>query len=188
VNVKEIGSSRLKSLAAEALLLSPPSPAQCPSRPVRSLPATMEDLAGLSFTATSSSSSTAPKPAPANQTGFPPPPQMPTYHSPVPSRTIPPNYYTALGSNGAPKHTTSATSKLRVKPDSFASLSSFAGISSAQTGESTSLEAQRLARERERREAADVERRKLDLHFGADEFWERQSRANTPKIIATSET
>jgi hypothetical protein len=51
------------------------------------------------------------------------------------------------------------------------------------------LEAQRLARERERREAAEAEKRKLELHFGAEEFWEKQqSRGGTPQIVATTET
>jgi hypothetical protein len=68
-------------------------------------------------------------------------------------------------------------------------LSSFAGISTGQRGGNASLEAQRLARERERREAAEAEKRKLELHFGADEFWEKQqSRGGTPQIVTTSET
>jgi hypothetical protein len=74
--------------------------------------------------------------------------------------------------------------------DSFASLSAFSGIStiragSATSGSGTSLEQQRLQRERERREVAEKEKRDIELHFGADEFWEKHSRQNTPTIITT---
>jgi len=151
----------------------------------------MEDLAGLNFTSIPSSSSSPaappPKSVPGNQSRFSPSAaRQPTYISPVPSRGVSPNYYSSIISNGTPK--APVASQPSVKHDSFASLSFLSGISSAQKGGDTSLDAQRLAKERERKEAADAEQRKLELQFGADEFWERQSRGNTPKIIATSET
>jgi hypothetical protein len=44
---------------------------------------------------------------------------------------------------------------------------------------------QRLAKEKERREAMEKEKRDMDKHFGAEEFWEKHSRQNTPSIVTT---
>jgi hypothetical protein len=145
----------------------------------------MEDLAGLNF---SSSASSQPKSAPPNQTQFP---QNSTttsanYISPIPSRG---NYtISASQSNGTTSSNTSIPrTSSTSKPDSFASLSAFSGISSrqGQNNANTTLEQQRLAKERERKETLDKEKRNLDMHFGANEFWEKHSRANTPTITTT---
>jgi hypothetical protein len=72
------------------------------------------------------------------------------------------------------------------KTDSFASLSAFSGISRVGVATSNAtLEQQRLAREKERRDKLEREKKDIDLHFGADEFWEKHSRQNTPTIITT---
>ena len=140
----------------------------------------MEDLAGLNF---SFSTSSKPKSDPPNQTRFPQNTTT-TYVSPIPSRGLSPNYsnISSPQSNGGsiPRSTT--------KPDSFASLSAFSGISSSRQGgqvSNASLEQQRIEKERERREALEKEKRNLDLHFGANEFWEKHSRQGTPTITTT---
>jgi hypothetical protein len=148
----------------------------------------MEDLAGLNF---SSSASSQPKSAPPNQTQFP---QNSTttsanYISPIPSRGISPNYTISPSqSNGTTSSNTSIPrSSSTSKPDSFASLSAFSGIISrqGQNNANTTLEQQRLAKERERKETLDKEKKKLDMHFGANDFWEKHSRTNTPTITTT---
>src|SRR5271170_7937579 len=142
----------------------------------------MEDLAGLTF---SSSASSQPKSAPSNQSSrFP---QSTTtsanYISPIPSRGIPPNYSISTShSNGATSSNASIPrSSSTSKPDSFASLSAFSSRQ-GQNNSNTTLEQQRLAKERERKEKLDKQKRDLDIHFGADEFWEKHSRTNTPTI------
>jgi len=148
----------------------------------------MEDLAGLNF---SSSASSQPKSAPPNQTRFP---QNTTttsanYISPIPSRGISPNYSISPShSNGTTSSNASIPrSSSMSKPDSFASLSAFSGISSrqGQNNANTTLEQQRLAKERETKEKLDKQKRDLDMHFGANEFWEKHSRTNTPTITTT---
>ena len=145
----------------------------------------MEDLAGLNFT-TSSSSSSQPKSAPPNQSRFPQ--STTTFAAPVPSRGISSNYHPANLRNNTPngntaKTTTTTTSS---KIDSFAALSAFSGISRVSPSSSNaSLEQQRLAKEKERREAIEKEKRDMQMHFGADEFWEKHSRQNTPTITTT---
>jgi hypothetical protein len=139
----------------------------------------MEDLAGLNF----SSSNTQPKSAPPNQTRFPQ--STTTFANPIPSRGLSPNYGIGLPrpSNGS---TAAASRNAAVsKPDSFASLSAFSGITRTGPPSNATLEQQRLAREKERREALEKEKRDLDKHFGAEEFWEKHSRQNTPTIITT---
>jgi len=140
----------------------------------------MEDLTGLNFTP---SLSTQPKSDPGNQTPLPP---HRDYVSPIPSRSFSPNYNIPLSqSNGGPKGSlphNSTASKL----DSFASLSAISGITRQHAQNlNASLEQQRLAREKEKRDALEKEKRDLDLHFGADEFWEKHSRQNTPSITTT---
>jgi hypothetical protein len=132
----------------------------------------MEDLAGLNFSAAT------PKSAPPNQTRFP---QHTAYISPVPSRG---NYGVALPSttNGNGSISRSSSSS---KPDSFASLSAFSGITRADQQSNASLEQQRLAKEKERREAQEKEKQKMEMHFGANEFWEKHSRQGTPSITTT---
>ncbi len=140
----------------------------------------MEDLAGLNF---SSSSSSQPKSVPPNQSRLP---QNTTtnYISPIPSRGLSPNYINISASQSNSGSLPRSTSK----PDSFASLSAFSGISSSrQSGQASnaSLEQQRLAKEKEMREALKKEKRNLDIHFGDDEFWEKHSRQATPTITTT---
>ena len=141
----------------------------------------MEDLAGLNFSSPTSSSQQ-PKSAPPNQSRFPQ--NTTTFAAPVPSRGISPNYHLAnLRSNIANGNAKpSATSS---KGDSFAALSAFSGISRANPSSNASLEQQRMAREKERREAIEKEKRDMQMHFGADEFWEKHSRQNTPTITTT---
>jgi hypothetical protein len=142
----------------------------------------MEDLAGLSFSPPAASSSSPPKSAPPNQSRFPA--GTTTFASPIPSRGVSPNYH--LGSltnkvpNGNAKPATASS-----KADSFASLSAFSGLSRVSPSPSTSLEQQRLAREKERRDALEKERLNMQTHFGAEEFWEKHSRQNTPTITTT---
>lgn len=134
----------------------------------------MEDLAGLNFSSNSQSKSTLP-----NQTRFP---QNPTYVSPIPSRGFSPNYTIApTRTNGGTTPRSAATSK----QDSFAALSAFSGISRPAQSSNASLEQQRIAKEKERKEALEKEKRNLDMHFGADEFWEKHSRQGTPSITMT---
>lgn len=139
----------------------------------------MEDLAGLNFSFPNSSQ---PKSAPPNQTRLPQNTTT-TYISPIPSRGQSPNYNIippSQSNGGSVQRNTS-------KPDSFASLSAFSGISLSRQGgqvSNASLEQQRLAKERERREALE-EKRDLDRHFGADEFWNKHSRQGTPTITTT---
>jgi len=73
------------------------------------------------------------------------------------------------------------------KPDSFASLTAFSGIKGTHQVAQGSLEQQRLAREKEKREASEKEKKNLDLHFGDNnnEFWEKHSRTATPTITTT---
>lgn len=144
----------------------------------------MEDLAGLNFSSTSSQ----PKSAPPNQTRFPQSTSSANYISPIPSRGISPNYSISTShSNGSTSHASIPRSSSISKPDSFASLSAFSGISSrqGQNNATTTLEQQRLAKERERNETLEKQKRDLDMHFGATEFWEKHSRTNTPTITTT---
>ncbi len=141
----------------------------------------MEDLAGLNFSSPSSASSQ-PKSAPPNQSRFPQ--NTTTFAAPVPSRGLSPNYHLAnLRTNVA--HVDASKQTTSTKSDSFASLSAFSGISRASPSSNASLEQQRLAREKERREAIEKEKRDMQTHFGADEFWEKHSRQNTPTITTT---
>lgn len=69
-------------------------------------------------------------------------------------------------------------------------MSAFSGISSTRAGAAAgggggTLEQQRLERERLRREEEEKQKRDVELHFGAEEFWERHSGMNTPTIITT---
>ena len=147
----------------------------------------MEDLAGLTFTPSSAPNSQ-PKSAPPNQTRFPQ--NTPTTYAPIPSRGAP-NYNLNLSRvpQQPPNPTTTTQQNVSAKSDSFASLSAFSGITrqgqGAVTTNNTTLEQQRLAREKERREKVEKEKKDIDLHFGADEFWEKHSRQNTPTIITT---
>lgn len=152
----------------------------------------MEDLAGLNFSSPSSSttSSSQPKSAPPNQTRFhPQSTSSANYISPIPSRGTSANYsILASHSNGTTSNASIPRSSSTSKPDSFASLSAFSGISGQRQGQhnaTTTLEQQRLAKERERRENLEKQKRDLDVHFGANEFWEKHSRTNTPTITTT---
>jgi hypothetical protein len=133
----------------------------------------MEDLVGLNF------STATPKSAPPNQTRFS---QNASYIiSPVPSRG---NYGVALppttnGNGSIPQ------SSLSSKPDSFALLSAFSGITRVEQQSNASLEQQRLAKKKERREAQEKEKQKMEMNFGANEFWEKHSRQGTPSIART---
>jgi hypothetical protein len=133
----------------------------------------MEDLAGLNF-----SSPAQPKSAPSNQTRFP---QNTNYVSPTPSRGLSPNYSVAAQMNGNTKGSASQSSSA-TKPDSFASLSAFSGLTRQGQNSNTSLEQQRLEKEKEKQEALEKQKRDLDMHFGANEFWEKHSRQGTPTI------
>src|SRR5579859_1354416 len=144
----------------------------------------MDDLAGLNF---SSHPPIQPKSAPPNQTRFPQN-NAPKYITPVSSSRAPTSSNYAIGNlrtttstinSATPKQATGA------KTDSFASLSAFSGISRPSQSGNATLEQQRLAREKERREAAEAEQRKMDMHFGANEFWEKHSRQATPTITTT---
>jgi len=139
----------------------------------------MEDLAGLNF---SGNPSNQPKSAPPTQTRFP---QSTNYISPTPSRA---NYHIGpTQSNGGTKSSAQRNlSPSTLKPDSFASLSAFSGIKGTQLS-NASLEQQRLAKEKEKREALEKEKKNLDMHFGDNEFWEKHSRTATP-IITTTDT
>src|SRR5579862_5580974 len=145
----------------------------------------MEDLTGLTFTP--SAPNTQPKSAPPNQTRFPQ--NTPTTYAPIPSRGTP-NYNLNLHLSRPQQQSvnTAAVPQRNVssKTDSFASLSAFSGISRVGvTTNNATLEQQRLAREKERRDKLEREKKDIDLHFGADEFWEKHSRQNTPTIITT---
>ena len=145
----------------------------------------MEDLTGLTFTP-SSTPNTQPKSAPPNQTRFPQ--NTPTY-APIPSRGTP-NYNLNLHLPRPQQQSvnTAAVPQRNVssKTDSFASLSAFSGIiRSGVTTSNATLEQQRLAKEKERRDKLEKEKKDIDLHFGADEFREKHSRQNTPTIITT---
>jgi len=145
----------------------------------------MEDLAGLNF---STSTPSQPKSAPPNQARSPPATSA-NYISPIPSRGMPPNYaISASPSNGSRSTSFLPRNPSNSKPDSFASLSAFSGIGArhGQMNANTTLEQQRLAKERERKEKLDKEKRDLDMHFGANEFWEKHSRTNTPTITTTN--
>jgi len=139
----------------------------------------MEDLAGLNF---SGNPPAQPKSAPPNQTRFP---QNTTYASPTPSRA---NYHIGLAqSNGGTKPPGQRNvSTSNSKQDSFASLSAFSGIKGTQHL-NASLEQQRWAKEKEKRETLEREKKNLDMHFGDNDFWEKHSRTATP-IITTTDT
>jgi hypothetical protein len=64
-------------------------------------------------------------------------------------------------------------------------LSAFSGITRIDQQHNASLQQQRLAKEKEQREAQEREKKKMDMHFGADEFWEKHSRQGTPSITTT---
>ena len=138
----------------------------------------MEDLAGLNFSGSSPSQS-----QPSNQTNnFK---QNVNYLSPIPSRELMPNYNIVINkTNGAAKGPIlrSSSSGSSPKPDSFASLSAFAGITRQGQISNLSLEQQRIVSEREKKEALEKDKRDLDLHFGDNDFWERHSRQGTPAI------
>ena len=143
----------------------------------------MEDLAGLNFSVTPQPQST-----PPNQTRSPHN-QATNYVSPIPSRGgLSPNYMIASSSNGGSlPHDNGTTPATKHKIDSFASLSAFSGISTRQPASlsNASLEQQRLAKEKEKKSALEKEKQNLDIHFGADEFWEKHSRQRTPSIVTT---
>ena len=159
----------------------------------------MEDLAGLTFSP--SPSTIQPKSAPPNQSRFPqnttnpPPPATTTTYAPIPSRTSPNynafNLRTQVPQTTAPTLTGQQQKASAGGRDSFAALSAFSGITTTRAGAAAggggggTLEQQRLERERLRREAEEKQKRDVDLHFGAEEFWERHSGMNTPTIITT---
>jgi hypothetical protein len=140
----------------------------------------MEDLEGLNF-------STAPEPksTPPNQTPFQQ--NQANYANPLPSRLgFSPNYMiTPTSKSGSVPHTSGTTTANNQKLDSFASLSAFSGIARPGSLSNASMEQQRLAKEKEKREALEREKRSLNMHFDANEFWEKHSRQGTPSIATT---
>jgi hypothetical protein len=105
------------------------------------------------------------------------------YISPIPSRHLSPAYNTAIGQlNSVIKGSTppASSSTPPAKPDSFAFLSSFAGVTRQAPLSNLSLEQQRLVREKEKKEALEAQKRNFESHFGDNEFWEMQSRQGTP--------
>jgi hypothetical protein len=129
----------------------------------------MDDLAGLNFSTNTQPKSTTNKPL-----------QNTTYAAPIPSRGISPNYSISSPRVGADVKTlNSGNGKVSTKPDSFASLSAFSGIKVSQTS-NASLEQQRLAREKQKKEALKKEKKNMEMHFNDDGFWDKHSRTNTP--------
>jgi hypothetical protein len=137
----------------------------------------MEDLAGLNFSAST------PKSAPPNQTRFP---HNTAYISPVPSRGLSGTYNGVLPPTSNGKPASAQRNPSAAKPDSFATLSSFSGIRRSGQQSNASLEQQRLAKEKEKRQVQEEEKQKMDMHFGANEFWEKHSRQGTPTITTTN--
>lgn len=139
----------------------------------------MEDLTGLNFSSVTTASARKPESDSTNAN------RNTNYISPIPSRPFSANYNVVLSQANSntkgPVPSNTPTSKL----DSFASLSSFSSISRATQPSNVSLEQQRLAREKEKRDALEKEKRNLDVRFGADEFWEKHSRQSTPTITMT---
>jgi hypothetical protein len=130
----------------------------------------MDDLAGLNFSTNPQAESTSTKNV-LRQT---------TYAAPIPSRGIAPNYsLSSMQLNKGEKTAVQRNATPANKTDSFASLSAFAGIKTTQAS-NTSLEQQRLTREKEKQAAFDREKRHMNMHFNDEGFWEKHSRTNTP--------